>query len=128
MRLLLDTHCFIWLTTQPARLSRAARTALTRADSDLFLSVASLWEMQIKIGLGKLRLAFPLPQAVEREIRDNGLQLLPIDPAHVYAVGALPDAHFDPFDRLLAAQSVVEQMPLVTADPALARYPVKIVW
>lgn len=128
MKLLLDTHCFIWLTTQPTRLSKPARAAILDTGTDLYLSIASLWEMQIKMGLGKLQLAFPLAQALRREAESNALRLLPVEPEHVYAIEKLPDAHSDPFDRMLAAQSVIEQMPLVSADPQLARYPVKIVW
>jgi PIN domain nuclease of toxin-antitoxin system len=78
--------------------------------------------------LGKLHFNLPLPQLIEDQQRVNGLRLLPIEPNHIYALDQLPFHHKDPFDRLLVAQAIDESLPLVTADPALATYPVQIIW
>lgn len=128
MKLLLDTHTFIWWTIQKARLSAAALAAMQNQQNELLLSIASLWEMQLKIQLGKLHFNLPLPQLIEDQQRVNGLQLLPIAPDHIYALDQLPFHHKDPFDRLLVAQAIDESLSLVTADPALAAYPARIIW
>ena len=128
MKLLLDTHTFIWWTISAARLSSQALSLLQDRQNGLFLSLASLWEMQLKIQLGKLHFNSPLSQIVEEQQRINGLRLLAITPQHIYALGQLPFHHKDPFDRLLIAQAVTETLPLVSADPALAAYPAQIIW
>lgn len=127
-RLLLDTHTFLWWDSAPQRLS-ATVLALCRDPSVvLFLSLVSLWEIQIKSDLGKLPLSLPLPEIVGDQQARHGLQLLPITPAHIFALGALPPHHKDPFDRLLIAQAVVEGLPLVSVDPLFAPYAISIVW
>jgi PIN domain nuclease of toxin-antitoxin system len=128
MKLLLDTHTFIWWTIQKARLSANALAVMQNPQNELLLSIASLWEMQLKIQLGKLHFNLPLPQLIEDQQRINGLRLLPIDPNHIYTLDQLPFHHKDPFDRLLVAQAIDESLPLLTADPALAAYPVQIIW
>jgi PIN domain nuclease of toxin-antitoxin system len=127
MRLLLDTHTFIWWDSDPGKLSAAALAALSDPANELFLSVASIWEMAIKSDLGKLTLRLPLADIIAHQ-RLNGIQLLSIHPAHVLGVVGLPAAHKDPFDRLLVAQAVAEGMDLVTADPVFASYPVRVFW
>jgi PIN domain nuclease of toxin-antitoxin system len=126
MRLLLDTHVFIWWADAPERLTSNALAALEDDTNDLILSVVSLWEIQIKIQLGKLKLARPLKELVESQQATNGLQLLPIELPHVLALAALPLHHKDPFDRMLIAQSMVEDLTLITADDKLAAYPAKL--
>jgi PIN domain nuclease of toxin-antitoxin system len=128
MKLLLDTHTFIWWTIQKARLSATALAAMQNPQNQLLLSIASLWEIQLKTQLGKLHFNLPLSQLIEDQQKINGLRLLPIEPDHIYALNQLPYHHKDPFDRLLAAQAIGESLPLVTADPALAAYPVQITW
>jgi PIN domain nuclease of toxin-antitoxin system len=128
MKLLLDTHTFIWWTISVARLSSQALSLLQDRQNALFLSLTSLWEMQLKIQLGKLHFNSPLSQIVEEQQRINGLRLLAITPQHIYALGQLPFHHKDPFDRLLIAQAVTETLPLVSADPALAAYQAQIIW
>jgi PIN domain nuclease of toxin-antitoxin system len=127
VRLLLDTHTFIWWDSAPNKLSPASAAALRDPANEVFLSVASVWEVVIKRQLGKLSLSLPLPDIVARQ-QLNGLQLLEVSLAHVLGVDNLPPVHKDPFDRLLAAQAVVEGLELVTADAVFGGYPVRIFW
>jgi PIN domain nuclease of toxin-antitoxin system len=94
----------------------------------MLLSVASTWEMQIKIQLGKLRLGLPLAALIENQQRVNSLEILRIGLEHVLALDQLPSVHKDPFDRLLVAQARVEGASLVTNDPVMANYPVDVIW
>ena len=128
MKLLLDTHAFIWWDGEPNRVSPNALAQCQNRANELWLSVASVWEMQIKLQLGKLRLSLPLAKLIESQQQTNGLQVLPITLAHVLAIEQLPDHHKDPFDRLLIAQANVEGAVLISHDPLFAKYPVKVVW
>jgi len=127
MRLLLDTHTFIWWDSDPGRLSGLALSALRDPANAVWLSVGSVWEMVIKAQLGKLALRLPLADIVAQQ-QANGLQILPIALAHVLAIEGLPPVHKDPFDRLLIAQAIVEGAELVSADPVFAQYPVRLLW
>ena len=127
MRLLLDTHTFIWWDSEPSKLSSLALGYCQDPAHQLLLSVASLWEIQIKRQLGKLNLRLPLEEIVEQQ-QSNGVLLLPVLPAHVLRLDSLPSHHRDPFDRLLVAQAIVEDATLVTADPTVAGYPVTTLW
>lgn len=126
MKLLLDTHVFIWWADQQERLSATALSALNDEANDLILSVASVWEMQIKFQLGKLKLSLPIEELVETQVETNGLRILPVELAHVLALDALPFHHKDPFDRLLIAQSIHEDVTLVSVDPEFPAYSVKL--
>ena len=126
MKLLLDTHIFIWWADQPEKLSNAVLSALEDEANELLLSVASVWEMQIKIQLGKLKLRLPLKALVKNQQETNNLTVLPVTLTHVLAVGDLPFHHKDPFDRLLIAQSIQEDLTLVTADSQFSAYSVKL--
>ena len=126
MKLLLDTHIFIWWADQPERLSPAALSALEDEANELVLSVASVWEMQIKIQLGKLKLSVPLKDLIKNQRETNDLTVLPVALTHVLSLGALPFHHKDPFDRLLVAQSIEEDLTLVSADPHFSAYSVKL--
>lgn len=128
MKLLLDTHVFIWWDSEPAKLSPQALILCQDPQHVLLLSIASLWEMQIKSQLGKLRLKLPLREIVEGQQRINGIEILPVTPDHVWELENLPDHHKDPFDRLLVAQSRVEGAALLSADPNIAKYPVRVIW
>ena len=122
MKLLLDTHLLLWAAAAPARLPPAARRLIEDPENELLFSVASLWEVAIKAGLG--RADFTLDAGLlRRGLIDNGYQELPILGEHAAAVARLPDIHKDPFDRMLAAQSESEGITLLTADDSLARYP-----
>ena len=126
MKLLLDTHIFIWWADQPEKLSHAALSALQEEANELLLSVASVWEMQIKIQLGKLKLSVPLKELVKTQQETNQLNLLPVELKHVLALDALPFHHKDPFDRLLMAQSIEEELTLVSADSQFSAYSVRL--
>lgn len=128
MRLLLDTHAFLFWVYEPSRLGASARRALADRENQVFWSVASSWEIAIKVGLGKLTLDGPVSEVIPTELLRNGFSLLPIDHAHVLAVSDLPRLHGDPFDRLLVAQARAEGLDLVTADARIAAYEVAIVW
>jgi PIN domain nuclease of toxin-antitoxin system len=127
VKLLLDTHAFIWWDSDPTQLSTRALTALQDPANTVLLSVVSVWEMQIKSQLGKLTLRLPLAQIVAQQ-RANGVQVLPVALEHVLAIENLPTPHKDPFDRLLVAPANVEAAELVSADPIFAQYPVHVFW
>ena|SRR5690349_10192697 len=126
MKLLLDTHIFIWWADQPEKLSPLVLSALQDEANELLLSVASVWEMQIKIQLGKLKLSLPLKELVNKQQEINDLSVSPVALTHVLGVGALPFHHKDPFDRLLIAQSIEEGFTLVSADSHFSAYSVKL--
>lgn len=128
MKLLLDTHALLFWVYEPTRLGTAALRALAERDNQVFWSVASSWEVAIKVGLGKLELDGPVAEVIPSELLRNGFTLLPIDHAHVLAVSKLPRHHGDPFDRLLVAQAQAEGLSLVSADSRFASYDVAIVW
>ncbi len=128
MRYLLDTHTFVWLDSDPAKLSSRAAAICTDESNDLLLSLASVWEMQIKIQLGKLTLPASLKLTIENQIKHNQIKLLSIELTHVIGLSLLPDHHKDPFDRLLVSQANSEQISLITNDPQIAAYTVKTVW
>ena len=121
MRLLLDTHLILWWQGMRARVPAAARNLIEGTDAPVYVSRASLWEIALKVNLGKLRV--DLPRFCERVVAD-GFSWLPIENAHILRVAALPAFadHKDPFDRLLVAQSLSEPLVLLTADARLARY------
>ncbi len=121
MRLLLDTHLLLWSAGQPDRLSAEARSLLQDPANDLVFSVASLWEITIKRGLGRADFRVE-PRVLRRGLRDHGYSELAIAADHALAVDLLPPLHKDPFDRLLLAQAVMEGITLLTADPLVARY------
>lgn len=128
MRVLLDTHSLLWFIDGSARLSPTARMLIEDADNQPFLSMASLWEIAIKLSIGKLSLGQPFDMLIPEQMRLNGIELLQIEMAHVMAVAKLPFHHRDPFDRLLIAQAMVEQIPIVSGDPASDAYGIKRLW
>lgn len=125
MRLLLDTHIWLWLLGDVDRLPLDVVGALSDAD-DLVLSAASVWEVTIKHSLGKLPSPVPLAELVATSYRSAGMQPLPIEAKHAVAVANLPGLHRDPFDRLLVAQARVEGLTLVTADLQVQAYDVPV--
>lgn len=128
MNYLLDTHTFIWWDSTSKRLSPTAYALLNDPNNRFFLSLVSVWEMQIKIQLGRLTLPNPLPQVITDQQNQNNVTLLGITLQHIYTVGTLPYHHNDPFDRLLIAQAVTENIAIVSIDVAFNLYPVKIIW
>ncbi|NER48815.1 MAG: type II toxin-antitoxin system VapC family toxin [Symploca sp. SIO1A3] len=128
MNLLLDTHVLIWLSLTPERISERVTNLLMDETNLWFLSIASVWEMQIKLQLGKLSLNLPLPELIASQQETNGLQLLPIELNHIFMLENLPQFHRDPFDRLLIAQAITEQIPLLSIDTVFDHYPVQQLW
>lgn len=126
MRLLLDTHCLLWARAAPARLSPQARAALTDSRHQLFVSVASVWEIVIKHALGRLELAHAPESLVPRLIAATQAVTLPIEPSHALRVARLPLHHRDPFDRILIAQAQVERLTILTADKRFSAYHVDV--
>ena len=128
MKALLDTHTFIWWDSNPQRLSRQVLDICQNSENILLVSVASLWEMQIKLQLGKLKLHMPLAELVSAQQQVNKIQILDVKLEHVMALGELPPHHRDPFDRLLIAQTKIEKAILLSRDTIFADYPVKVTW
>jgi PIN domain nuclease of toxin-antitoxin system len=128
MKLLLDTHTFIWWDSSPQKLSPKAFAFCQNPENTLLLSMVSIWEIQIKLQLGKLSLNLPLPELIESQQQTNNIELLPINLTHILTLDSLPYHHKDPFDRLLISQAIVEDAVLVSGDSILANYPVKIEW
>ncbi|MFH1859672.1 MAG: type II toxin-antitoxin system VapC family toxin [bacterium] len=128
MKLLLDTHSFLWFIGGNSKLSSTARTTLEDTFNQLFLSVASLWEMAIKVSLGKLIILQPFEILIPHQLKLNGIKLLEIKVQHVAIVSKLPFHHRDPFDRLLIAQAIAEQMPIISTDTIFDAYTVKRMW
>ncbi|HEY6804879.1 MAG TPA: type II toxin-antitoxin system VapC family toxin [Pyrinomonadaceae bacterium] len=126
MRLLLDTHIFLWWADHPEKLSQRMLSALEDETNELLLSVASVWEMQIKIQLGKLKLSLPLETLIKNQQETNALSLLPVTLDYVLALGPLPFHHKDPFDRLLIAQAHEDDLTLVSTDTQFSLYSVKL--
>jgi PIN domain nuclease of toxin-antitoxin system len=127
MRALLDTHAFLWAIADDKRLSRRAQKIFT-GPNDLWLSVASFWEILIKVRTGKLPLPEPSGPYLVRKAAENRIEVLPIKLDHVLRIESLEEHHRDPFDRVLIAQSIEEKLPLVTSDPHFERYPVELIW
>lgn len=126
---MLDTHAFLWWASERgARLSDRARDLLGDGSNDVSLSLASVWEIAIKVGAGRLGLPDPVERYVPERLRDHGFDLLPIELLHTFRAGALPQIHRDPFDRMLIAQAQIEGVPILTADPAISRYDVETIW
>lgn len=128
MRLLLDTHTFLWWLADDPALSEPARSAIANSRNECFLSMASCWELAMKCSLGKLRLSQPVERFIPDQLSENGFQLLPIEFRHVAKVETLPFHHRDPFDRLLVGQALVEKMTIVSVDAVLAEYGVRCIW
>lgn len=128
MKLLLDTHAFMWWDSNSKELSAQAYAACTDPANVMYLSVASVWEIQIKVQIGKLKLRASLASIIEHQQRTNQMQILPIAVEHVLALDPLPPHHRDPFDRILVAQANEDGATLVSNDPIISKYPVNVLW
>ena len=128
MRLLLDTHVFLWWLEDSPHLGARARDILNDEHNELLWSLASSWELAIKVALGRMRIPEPLPEYLPRVLEEQSVRLLPIDHGHVLRVSELPRHHKDPFDRLLVAQAQIERVPVLTRDDDFRRYDVEVVW
>ena len=128
MKVLLDTHAFLWALTNDQRLSRSARDFFTASTHELVFSVASVWETLIKAKTGRLALPYPAGPFLKSELRRNSIALLPILLSHVLRLEKLPEHHRDPFDRILLAQAIEEELPILSADEKFRPYPVQVLW
>lgn len=128
MRLLLDTHAFLWFCEGSTSLSASARAGIENPSNEIYLSHATAWEIAIKAGLGKLRLSMPYDDLFPGAVAANGFQVLPPDFRHYRAVLTLPHHHRDPFDRLLIAQGLCDRLTIVSGDPHFAAYGVPLLW
>src|SRR2546423_1309556 len=126
MKVLLDTNTFLWGLSAPEKLSPAARKAV--ASTERLLSVASIWEVLIKVRIGKLTLPIPAGEYLTSQMSINGVSVLSIELDHVLKIENLPMHHRDPFDRILIAQSMEEDWPVITSDPVFKKYPVRVIW
>jgi PIN domain nuclease of toxin-antitoxin system len=128
MRLLSDTHTFVWSFSNTKKLSVIAAGELQNPANEIYISVASVWEMQIKIKLGKMIFNDTLESIIIEQQQVNRIQILPVNLIHALHLENLPTHHKDPFDRLLISQAIVENMTLVSADKNFAKYQVNLLW
>ncbi len=128
MRLLLDTHTFLWFIMGNSNLSVNARALIEDTANERLLSVASLWEIAIKLSVGKLKLTAPFDVLIPQQLGLNGIELLNIKMEHAAVVAGLTFHHRDPFDRLLIAQAMAETIPIMSIDTAFDAYPVTRLW
>ncbi|WP_256555918.1 type II toxin-antitoxin system VapC family toxin [Oscillatoria sp. HE19RPO] len=128
MRLLLDTHTFIWFVMGDPRIRPDLQDRIADENNQKLLSKASVWEVAIKQSIGKLNFARPFRDVIEQQLVTNGIDLLDISLAHIEIVSSLPLHHRDPFDRLIIAQGIVEQIPIISADAIFDAYPIQRIW
>jgi PIN domain nuclease of toxin-antitoxin system len=128
MRLLLDTQAFIWFVDGNTKMSMTARRYVADPANEVLMSIASAWEIAIKVGIKKLSLSEPVDRYLTHRPAANRISILPISIAHVLVAGAFPLQHRDPFDRMFCAQSIVEGTPLVSSDSMLDVYGVNRIW
>jgi len=128
MRMLLDTHAFLWFVTSDPLLSAAALALLVDPGNEVFLSPASYWEVAIKVSLGKYPMTVPFDQFFTQGIDGNDISILPLEIRHAAVLSSLPMHHKDPFDRMIIAQALVEQVPVVSIDEALDAYGITRLW
>ena len=128
MNILLDTHAFLWFVWDDAHLSQAAKDAISDPNNRKLVSVAGVWEIGIKVSLQKLDLGMPYLPFMQSQLAINLFEMLSLTLEHGAEVSRLPFHHRDPFDRLMIAQSMCEQIPIVSADPAFDAYSIKRIW
>lgn len=127
MQTMLDTQIFLWFISGDNRMSQKVRNLIVDPDNEIFISVISLWEIVIKVNIGKLTLVRPFIELIPAQLDENDIQLLPITYAHLNRVLKLPLYHRDPFDRLIIAQAVAEEFMLVSSDGNFSPYPVNLI-
>ena len=128
MRVLIDTHVFIWWTSDIKKLSSRVNDLLLDSNTEVVLSMVSIWEMQIKASLGKLQFKTNLQELVDDEINSNRIELLSLSLSHIYALSSLPQYHRDPFDRILVAQSMDMNLQIISIDEKFDAYGVNRFW
>ena len=128
MRLLLDTHAFLWFITNDPKLSSSAQGLIADPNNEILVSPASYWETAIKVSIGKYPLTAPYESFITQGIDGNGFKILPIEPGHAAVLATMPFHHRDPFDRMLVAQAQVENISIVSIDAILDLYGIKRLW
>jgi PIN domain nuclease of toxin-antitoxin system len=128
VRVLVDTHTFLWALLQDRRLSAKAKQILRSDENELLFSIVSLWEIAIKIKIGKLNSIGSSVAYIRDEMDAYGMELLPLRYEHILQLESLPRHHGEPFDRLLIAQAITESIPILTHDEKFPAYPVKLIW
>jgi PIN domain nuclease of toxin-antitoxin system len=128
VRVLLDTHTWLWWLSTPELLNDSARAILGDRQNQLVLSTASAWEIAIKVSIGKLELPGPIDTFMTEQLRLDAIEVLGIELRHILHVVTLPHHHRDPFDRMLVAQAMVESLPVLTADSLLRPYGAALIW
>lgn len=128
MKLLLDTHAFLWFIGGSSELSSYAKGLIEGEENERYLSVASLWEMAIKVSIGKLDVPLPFTRLVRKHVTGNAIEVLSIEPEHLDEQRSLSFHHRDPFDRLIISQAIEEEMIVVSRDDAFSDYPIQLRW
>lgn len=128
MKVLLDTHTFLWWVTDSPKLSSRVRKIISDGKNELFLSAVSGWEIAIKAQLGRIQIPDKPQTFISEQMVANAIQGLPIQISHAVHIYNLPTHHRDPFDRMLVAQAQLEKLPILTDDPQISQYPVKVIW
>lgn len=128
MKILLDTHCWLWWIAEPGRLKEGVRRQIADRKNEIYLSAVSSWEIAIKYSLGRLALPEPPVDFVPKRLARDAISPLPIQHIHALYVSRLPHHHKDPFDRLIICQAMIERIPILTVDPQFEPYDVKILW
>jgi len=128
MKVLLDTHTFLWWVTDDPKLSSRVRKIISDGKNELFLSAVSGWEIAIKAQLGRIQIPDKPQTFISEQMVANAIQGLPIQISHAVHIYNLPTHHRDPFDRMLVAQAQLEKLPILTDDPQISQYPVKVIW
>jgi PIN domain nuclease of toxin-antitoxin system len=126
LKILLDTHCWLWWLSEPQKLTSSMQQAIANPENELFLSVASIWEIAIKVAMGKLTIPQPLPKLVAEQLSIDGIKTLDIRTIHALKIEELPTHHKDPFDRILIAQAICENLTIITRDLKFAAYRVSL--
>lgn len=128
MKVLLDTHAFLWWITDDQRLSLRAREIISEGENEVFVSAATGWEIAIKAQIGRLGLPTEPQQFIVEQLKINAIKSLPIEMRHALHISTLPAHHRDPFDRMLVAQAQLENLPILSTDPDIGKYEVTIIW
>ncbi len=129
MNIILDTHCFIYsIEDNRSAFSEKALSTILDKTNHIFLSLASVWEMQIKIQIGKLKLENKLSTVIDEQLQVNEIRLISISPQHIYNLSQLPFHHKDPFDRTLTSQAMTDDFALLSRDSQFSNYAVNVIW
>lgn len=128
MKYLIDTHTLLWIVTNDPKLSAKAKDLYLDSENEIFISMASIWELSIKSSLGKISLEQPLDEFVDEHVKGNDIRILKIELPHVLRIENLPFYHRDPFDRLIISQSIEDNIPIIGSDKTFDSYPIKRIW